>query len=519
MTHRLNRLAAPAAVVLAIGAQTAVQAQCLENFGVVYGSQSVQSDGFGESIAVDGSWMAVGAPFTDGNAVNTGVVYMYHRDGAQWSEHSIIMNPMPREQDQFGRSVSVSGNRVLIAIQGADLGADGAGAAAVYALNGSRWQFQGILANPTPRPNEGLSMQVLLDGDDAYLGFSGANPIERGEGAVQTYHFNGAQWEHVQTILLPNPQIVDAFGSSLSKSGDRLLIGAFGYDANDINTGAAFVYRLDNGQWVYEALLAASDGAFSDLAGRHARIGGEWAILDAAKHNSAAGAAYVFKRVGETWTEHAKIESPDPASGNEFAADVALDGDLIVVGEPDDSHAGAGRAFRYRLTNDEWLFEDRMRDIDTPYGNDFGRPVVLTPDTLVIGGSGVPVVARLGNACIYDRHGRCGPVLSVEAECSVGQFRITVRWERATPNGRVALLHASDRGFFYVPGNLPCAGTWLGLGFSGARVVYQTNSGPNGGRVLDGLGTREVCGTYLQLLDLESCLPSNVVRLDRAMSW
>src|SRR6185503_15540586 len=87
-----------------------------------------------------------------------------------------------------------------------------------------------------------------------------------------------------------------------------------------------------------------------------------------------AGAVYVLRRSGATWTQEAYIKASNTGGDDGFGTSVALDGDLLVVGAPreDSSSAGvdstpnegaanAGAAYVYRRTGTTWAFESYLK--------------------------------------------------------------------------------------------------------------------------------------------------------------
>ena len=105
-----------------------------------------------------------------------------------------------------------------------------------------------------------------------------------------------------------NTQEGDRFGAAVAMSGDTLVIGA---DEEDSNA------RGVNG--------SQSNNDAQD-----------------------AGAAYVFVRNGTTWTQEAYLKpsntrAPAPGqSGSAFGAAVAISGDTLVVGAPNESSSATG---------------------------------------------------------------------------------------------------------------------------------------------------------------------------------
>lgn len=107
--------------------------------------------------------------------------------------------------------------------------------------------------------------------------------------------------------------------------------------------------------------------------------------------------------------------------------------------------------------------------------------------------------------------GASGPVLTVDASCP-GGGPIVISWTDATPGGTIALLYARGQGSFRIPSGYACAGTVLGLGPNQLQIAYQGGAGSNGSRTLNASTGSGVCGGYFQLLDVPTCLTSNVVQ-------
>lgn len=107
----------------------------------------------------------------------------------------------------------------------------------------------------------------------------------------------------------------------------------------------------------------------------------------------------------------------------------------------------------------------------------------------------------------------CRPSASLRTQCPDGGTA-RLQWEGATPGGRVAAIGSLSTGRFSVPPRFPCAGTELGLSGNGIQVVGNHQSSPDGSRVIAGWLGSQSCGRYIQLLDLSSCEPGNVIRVE-----
>ncbi|MHC4976917.1 MAG: hypothetical protein ACYTF7_09985 [Planctomycetota bacterium] len=192
-------------------------------------------------------------------------------------------------------------------------------------------------------------------------------------------------------LFAPDAAGDDAFGYSISVSGDTLLVGAIGDDDNGSGSGSAYVYRWSGGGWVFEAKLTASDGASGDAFGSAVAMDGGTALIGAQYTDGGgalSGSAYVFVRSGTTWTEQAKLMASDAALGDQFGEAVALDGDTALVGAfDDDDAAGAdqGSAYVFVRSGSTWTQQAKLLASDAASSDLFGRSVSLDGGTALIG--------------------------------------------------------------------------------------------------------------------------------------
>lgn len=105
------------------------------------------------------------------------------------------------------------------------------------------------------------------------------------------------------------------------------------------------------------------------------------------------------------------------------------------------------------------------------------------------------------------------PQLQVAPTCPSGG-PITVSWEHASPSGQAALLFARATGRFVIPNRYPCAGVRLGLSANQIQIAWQGGTGNEGTRSIHASAGPSACGGFMQLLDLSTCTPSNVTRVE-----
>jgi uncharacterized protein (TIGR03437 family) len=166
-----------------------------------------------------------------------------------------------------------------------------------------------------------------------------------------------------------NPDINDRFGTSLAISGDTIVVGApfeasnaTGVNGDQSNNsagaaGAAYVFVRNGGVWTQQAYLKASNTDVGDQFGTSVAISSDTIVVGAPNESSnatgvngnqsnnsasAAGAAYVFTRTGNTWSQQAYLKASNTDASDEFGGAVAVSGDSIVVGAESEASSATG---------------------------------------------------------------------------------------------------------------------------------------------------------------------------------
>jgi len=184
----------------------------------------------------------------------------------------------------------------------------------------------------------------------------------------------------------------DELGYSVDICGDVAVAGA-PYDdhAGGEDAGAAYVFVYSGGAWSQQAKLTASDAEDDDWFGDAVAVDGDTIVVGASQENHERGAAYVFVRSGEVWTQQAKLVASDAAMLDWFGYSVAIDGDTIVVGAGWDSHDGAwyaGSVYVFTRSGSTWTQRAQLIDADFDDNDVFGCSVAIDDDTIAVGAFG-----------------------------------------------------------------------------------------------------------------------------------
>ena len=216
------------------------------------GEAAGDSSGTSVSMSSDGTIVAIGSPYNDGNGSNSGHVRVYEYSGGSWSQLGTDIDG-EAAGDSSGYSVSLSsdGTKVAIGATGNDATDPNGGHVRVYEYSSSSWSQVGADINGDSSGDySGYSVSMSSDGTIVAIG----SPYNDGNGSnsghVRVYEYSGGSWSQLGTDI-DGEAAGDSSGYSVSLSSDgtKVAIGATGNDATDPNGGHVRVYEYSSSSW------------------------------------------------------------------------------------------------------------------------------------------------------------------------------------------------------------------------------------------------------------------------------
>jgi len=191
----------------------------------------------------------------------------------------------------------------------------------------------------------------------------------------------------------------DYFGFSVSLSGSRGLVGAYGDSDMGSASGTAYVFRNLNtatGDINQNVKLLASDGSANDSFGNSVSLSNSIGLVGAYfddAQGSYSGSAYIFRDLNTatgTITENVKLVASDAAASDRFGTSVSLSGNIGLIGavRDDDKGADSGSAYVFRnLDTATGTINESVKLIasDGAAGDYFGNSVSLDGGTGLVG--------------------------------------------------------------------------------------------------------------------------------------
>jgi hypothetical protein len=177
--------------------------------------------------------------------------------------------------DDFGWSLGLSGNRIVVGAPANDTGAENAGQVHIYSL-ASPTPTQPVITlfNPTPAAGERFGEKVAISGSRVVVGTSIDDAGTAGNGASYLFDLDSANPTVPVAILNnPSPAAGDAFSSALAMDGAVVVIGAPFDDTVAPDKGAAWLFASPNADFDADGLFDAWE--VSEFAGRLSHGAGE----------------------------------------------------------------------------------------------------------------------------------------------------------------------------------------------------------------------------------------------------
>jgi hypothetical protein len=201
----------------------------------------------------------------------------------------------------------------------------------------------------------------------------------------------------------------DTFGAALAVSADLAVIGTPNRDVGaNTDQGCIYVYARSGTAWTQQAQLVASDGAAGDHFGSSIALVGETIIVGAPDDDVGAstdqGSASVFVRSGANWTQQAQLTAADGAPGDGFGCSVALsDASALIGANQDDVAANAdqGSAYVFVRADGSWSQQAQLLASDGASNDRFGYGVALAGETALVGANRHDVGANADQGAAY----------------------------------------------------------------------------------------------------------------------
>lgn len=359
--YRLIWIALLVVGVLAASTASAEPSPVFGDYSLFEDAEAEGGDQFGVDIAIDGGWMAIGAPGWNPDD-NVAKVFLYRWDdqAGEWTLHKKW-----EKTNKFGEQIELEAGRLVVISQ-----YENEGTGYVYEKDAGGVDNWGLVGRSQLSPiNRSGNIKMAASGDFVALATVNYSPRD----TLTFYDISDPNaWELLNTHVGPDTQ--SSFGMDVAMDGDI----AVSSDPFADGTGRVYVYGRNEGgtdNWGEVTSFAPGDAAQGDSFGTALALDGDRLIVTSRSTVWARdyGSVYVFERASNgSWSQVAKVRGTDDYSSSNFGSALAVSQDRFLV-----SASSAGRVYVYAKTDSsEWSDVCRFEpDIET--GALFARGLAL----------------------------------------------------------------------------------------------------------------------------------------------
>jgi hypothetical protein len=330
---------------------------------------------------------------------------------ANWEQLAELTPSNRAKNDWFGISIAASGDTVVVGDFDANI--ENFGTVDVFVKPASGWSNMTQTATLSSSDNgTGFGVSVAISGDVIVVGAANTSNFNKQStpGAAYVFLKPAGGWKNMtETLKLTASDGMggDAFGNSVSISGNTIAVGAF--FVNNFS-GRVYVFTCTSNACTQAAELTASDSdGILDYLGCSVAVSGNTVVAGSYGHNNFEGASYVYVKPASGWadmTETAELTDSNSSGSDNFGFAVAISGGTVVAGAP-----GAfnyyGAAYVFVEPPGGWVttssFTAGLGAPDAAQYDSFGQSVAINQNAkaIVVGAAGANVGVNLEQGAVY----------------------------------------------------------------------------------------------------------------------
>jgi hypothetical protein len=323
----------------------------------------------GNEVAVDGELAVTrSSKYSIDGFSNAGCVFVYKKNGGNWDYVQQLLPDIPRANILYGSALALSGNILVVGSAYWDTHLTNKGKVWYYEWDGTAFQFLDSLVISTGVAEDQFGFSVALRGNMLVVGAPQENSSVADAGAIYVYTFNEATKRFGSRVKLsaPNAKIGDKLGYSVDIEGSYVVAGApFHPFGSGVNKGIVHVWTGSGVSWGYQdSCTYASASTNYERLGLYLSLSGSNLVCGANYKLSSSynpGSAVWFKRSGSQWTNTQEIRSDD-TDNSSTVPQIKTRGNFLLIGNSAEDHipGPTGNVWVYQLENNVWVKKRRI---------------------------------------------------------------------------------------------------------------------------------------------------------------
>lgn len=355
-------------------------------------SDKVAGHQFGDSVASNGTYVAVGATKDGTTHIQEGAVYIFEKQNDVWTETQKIYPSDNSVNKLFGFCMVMSGNYLFVGAQKDSQTENDSGAAYVFENQNGTWTEIQKLKASDAASSDLFGTSIAFNNGVLVVGSSLADTGGNSNtGAAYVFENQNGTWTETQKLVAGGASANDRFGENLATVDNFIFVGATYESAGHLNSGAVYVFENQNGTWTQTQKLKSSDINTYDLFGYTVAASNNYMVASSYLDDfENTGSVYVFENQNGTWTEVQKIKASDPTQNDYFGVGLEIKDDTIAVGAygKDVTADFDGAVYVFKNQNGTWTEVSKLISSDPTTGARFGQYVSLATDKLIVSSVG-----------------------------------------------------------------------------------------------------------------------------------
>jgi VCBS repeat-containing protein len=374
----------------------------------IFPTDGSRNDEFGYSIAADRDVVVVGVPFDDPNGNKSGSAYIFSRNLGgpdAWGQLARIVPADVDRDDQFGYSVGISGDTIVVGSRKNPAHGNVFGAAYVFRKNNGgpdKWGQEAKLVASDALKDDEHGFSVSISGNTIVVGSQRATALGVRSGSAYVFEraINTTSWTLSKKLTPGDGVKDDLFGHAVSIDVDTIVVGSpYNRPNASIRSGTAYIFQRNLGganQWGFVRKIVSALPATDDLFGASVGVSGDLVVVGApadSENGKRSGAVYVFSRDqggAGLWGQLNRLLPSDSTDSQEYGFSVSIDKELIAVGAHRDRDNGirSGAAYIYARNYPgvaPWTELEKIVPPDGDRFQDYGFSISIKNYTLGVG--------------------------------------------------------------------------------------------------------------------------------------
>jgi hypothetical protein len=338
---------------------------------------------FGGSVAIDGNIAIVGSTGYNSCGTNSGAAFIYVKAANNtWSLDHVLQPSDCQEDHFFGKTVAISGSRVLVTSFRSAFNQRVSNGAYVFEKQGDRWIQTARFSDPDRGEYGTFASAIALDGKRFIVTAAGVGSGQKARGAGYIFEKGpDSLWTNTGRITAESNRFNGVFGTSCDLDGNRIAISSSSYTPGQPGKISIFDYSASDSKWSQTASIDKVMAFFMplDLDGDRLVVGESKAERDQ------SGRVRLFEFDGKKWNLTLTLKPHIPYSAGAFGSLVSIHGNTIfVVGfdEQLELNYNVDRVvYVFQKTDKEWR-QRTILDIGSPF---FGTSLSVSSSAALIG--------------------------------------------------------------------------------------------------------------------------------------